>query len=443
MTEAQGPERGWSGWGKAVGDALTARNLTVNAAAAQLGIRNTTLGKWLDGLVPPRLDVLPAIAQLTGISHLLQLSLGGVLPESLHADAHTIQVAEELRAVVGTLDQVVHRASELAFTDAGARLAGVLLSRGQGMQVTLRRASRGRRYPIHLSTYVGIDDFGDHRRAEIEDLRKDVTKIVGDSSTAFGARWREQDAHDWEPPRPRLILNVPQHERPRPPSERRLSAAPNFLMLGCPYAHAEFVGALLAESLGYGYHDVRYSVTLPLDRSPTDAAVTDARTNFTKTLMDDDHATSRHVWSITDHRVIPNVIESLGEAAVACAIYVRSEDRLLERGGEVWGVDAADMFELRDALDAAVANAPWPCITVTPLDSLLQVDGDGRIDKDRLADVATLAAADVWAALATRGLVPPGNLALGSIHPLFDERGRLQDLRPSLVTAEQRMPPKR
>ena len=34
-------------------------------------------------------------------------------------------------------------------------------------------------------------------------------------------------------------------------------------MLGCPYAHAEYIGALLADALGYGYLDVRYSAPSP------------------------------------------------------------------------------------------------------------------------------------------------------------------------------------
>jgi hypothetical protein len=96
-------------------------------------------------------------------------------------------------------------------------------------------------------------------------------------------RWREQDAHDWPPPHPALILNVPQHERPRPPSPNAVSGVPNILMLGCPYAHAEYIGALLADALGYGYIDSLYSLPLTLDRSPADPHVTESRACFVRT----------------------------------------------------------------------------------------------------------------------------------------------------------------
>jgi hypothetical protein len=145
-----------------------------------------------------------------------QRELGGVLPAAMRAEAHAIQVTNELRTVVGAISDVVAQAGELAFSDAGARLAGILLSReGADLQVTLRRAYRGLRYPVHLSTYVGVQrihaDTGENERA----LRRRVTQIVGESARAFGAQWREQDPNDWPPPRPNLILNVPQHEMSR------------------------------------------------------------------------------------------------------------------------------------------------------------------------------------------------------------------------------------
>jgi hypothetical protein len=398
------------------------------------------LGKWLDGQSPPKLAVLPEIAALTGLSHAYQLSLGGVLPRSLQTDAYAMQVAEELRNAVGSVEQLVTRAAELAFADAGARLAGILLEKATNLEVTLRRAYRGTQFPIHLSTYVGVDDYGQKRFENVEDIRREVTRIVGESAGAFGARWREQDAHDWDPPRPRLILNVPQHERPRAPAERPLSGVPNILMLGCPYAHAEFVGALLAESLGYGYHDVRYSVPLPLDRSPTDPLITETRTRYTKALLTDDRLTAKHVWSITDHRVIPNVLSELSRADIACAIYVRSEDRLLERGGEVWRIDQDEMRELRNSLDRTVHDSPWPALTVSIPDELLLDEESARIESHRVADIATLAAVDTWRTLASFGYLPRGNAALGALRRFFDDQGKPIQLRASTIKERHRMP---
>ena len=222
-------------------DALARKSLSVNAAAEYLGVRNTTLRRWLDGAAPPQLSLLPKVAELTGLTHAIQLELGGVLPPAMRAEAHAIQVASELRTAVGTIAEAVAHASELAFSDAGARLAGILLGQeGADLQVTLRRAYRGRRYPVHQTTYVGVqrihaDSREDQAAQDEVALRRRVTQIVGESARAFGAQWREQEPHDWPPPRPNLILTVPQHERHRPPSATPLiSASPLMFPLGCP-----------------------------------------------------------------------------------------------------------------------------------------------------------------------------------------------------------------
>jgi len=437
------PERdhGWPLWGAAIQAALDRREITVNSAASRLGLRNTTLKRWLAGEVPPQLSRLSSIAELTGVSHAVQLELGNVLPPELRSEAHAMQVADELRGAIGRVQDVVSRAAELAFSDAGARLAGILLADSEvPLQITLRRAYRGIRYPIHLSTYVGVESTEDERHDD-EVLRQQVTRIIGQSARVFGARWREQEAHDWSPPHPKLILNVPQHERPRPPSSSAVAAVPNVLMLGCPYAHAEYVGALLADALGYGYIDIRYSLPLPLDKSPADPQVTKARVEFVRDLADDESITWRNVWSLTDHRLLPEIMDTLKGAAVGCAVYVRSQDRLLARGSEVWGIPLEEMIQLRSMVDRLVTSVDWPVLTVVMPDELLGND-DGTIDRDRIADVSMLAATDVWMQLRNWRFVPDGTR--GRLASMFDARGRpLGDPRLSLVREQTNMPRKR
>jgi len=434
-------DHGWPTWGAAIQAALDRRGITVNSAASRLGLRNTTLKRWLSGKVPPQLSRLAPIAELTGVSHAVQLELGNVLPAELRSEAHAMQVADGLRGAIGEVAEMVSRAAELAFSDAGARLAGILLADSSTpVQISLRRAYRGTRYPIHLSTYVGVESVGPEDYND-EELRRLVTKIIGQSARVFGARWREQEAHDWPPPRPRLILNVPQHERPRPPASNALQAVPNVLMLGCPYAHAEYIGALLADALGYGYIDVRYSVPLPLDRTPTDPVVTEARVDFARQLAADDSATRKNVWSLTDHRVLPSMMSALKDAPVGCAVYVRSEDRLLARGGEVWSISPDEMLELRCALDTLVASVDWPVLTVVMPDELLS-NGAGMIESDRITDVAMLAAVDVWTHLRNWRFVP--DAIRGRLASMFDARGRpMGDHRLSMVRAQVNMPRRR
>jgi hypothetical protein len=405
----------------------------------------------------PQLSLLPKVAELTGLTHAIQLELGGVLPSAMRAEAHAIQVASELRTAVGTIAEAVAHASELAFSDAGARLAGILLGQeGADLQVTLRRAYRGRRYPVHLATYVGVQRIHADSREDEAALRRRVTQIVGESARAFGAQWREQEPHDWLPPRPNLILTVPQHERHRPPSATPLAAAPNILMLGCPYAYAEYIGALIADALGYGYLDMRYSVPMPLDLAPADPAVTAARIRFVQALTADDAATHKHVWSVTDHRVLPAVAGRLADADVACVIYVRSGDRLLARGCEVWNVPREEMFRLRATLDDLTESAPWSVLTLSLPDELLTEDAadapaaDGPaahghgVDGDRLADLAMLAAVDAWRHMHSYGFVPGAAAAGGRLRTMFDRHGRPEgDPRPSMVAGARRMPARR
>jgi hypothetical protein len=237
-------------------------------------------------------------------------------------------------------------------------------------------------------------------------------------------------------------------------------------MLGCPYAHAEYIGALLADALGYGYLDVRYSAPMPLDLAPDDPAVTAARIGFIGALTADDAATRKHVWSVTDHRVLPAVTASLAGADIACVIYVRSGDRLLARGGEIWNVPLEEMIRLRATLDDLAETAPWSVLILSLPDELLADEppddtGDAGagdtgagdtgagdtgagIDRDRIADVATLAAADAWRHMHSYGFVPGASAAGGRLRTMFDRHGRPEgDPRRSMVAGTRRMPPRR
>ena len=61
-------DRGWPAWGREIQAALDRHGITVNSAATRLGLRNTTLKRWLAGEVPPQLSRLGQIAALTGVS---------------------------------------------------------------------------------------------------------------------------------------------------------------------------------------------------------------------------------------------------------------------------------------------------------------------------------------------------------------------------------------
>jgi hypothetical protein len=65
---------------------------------------------------------------------------------------------------------------------------------------------------------------------------------------------------------------------------------------------------------------------------------------------------------------------ALEAAAVGCAVYVRSDERLLARGSEVWGIPFDEMLNLCTMLDGLVASADWPVLTLVMPDELLSND---------------------------------------------------------------------
>jgi hypothetical protein len=99
------------------------------------------------------------------------------------------------------------------------------------------------------------------------------------------------------------------------------------------------------------------------------------------------------------------------------------------------------MRELRTMLDDLVASADWSVLTVVMPDELLR-SNTGTIESDRVADVAMLAAVDVWRDLRTWRFVP--DAVRGRLASMFDARGRqLGDPRLSMVRAQANMPRRR
>jgi hypothetical protein len=102
------------------------------------------------------------------------------------------------------------------------------------------------------------------------------------------------------------------------------------------------------------------------------------------------------------------------------------------------------MLELRATLDRLAETAPWSVLTLSLPDELLIDDTNGGLDRDRIADVAMLAAVDAWRHMHTYGFVPGAAAAGGRLRTMFDSRGRPQgDPRPSLVAEARRMPARR
>ena len=137
--------------------------------------------------------------------------------------------------------------------------------------------------------------------------------------------------------------------------------------------------------------------------------------------------------------------EALGAnlAIVAKERKSATETEALYLIGEVDGHDVLLVDDLTE-------TAPWSVLTLSLPDELLAGEPgepgatDEGIDRDRIADVAMLAAVDAWRHMHSYGFVPAAAAAGGRLRSMFDRHGRpAGDLRPSMVSGARRMPPRR
>jgi transcriptional regulator with XRE-family HTH domain len=388
------PERGSARavWANVVAEALRKRNITVNAAAGEIGVSRNTLQTWLNGKADADLRTFDKLAELTGISHVLLLELAGVLPPELASTAYQTHAARELRDGLVRMKLWVDQALDVTDSPPAAQVAGALLARGWDWAVTLRPAVRGREYRLLQHTYLGVEPL--HRPAlPEEDARKQVHDLLSHLYVPYGLTWREQKAHDYSL-HPRFVLQVPDHERPRAASAPDRHAPAPILTIGLPYAHAEFLGSYVAHALGYGYADLRYGPRAPGAMRSENERVA-AMVEHAEQLLAED--SKRLVWSLADHRVLRILHERLRTATLPLVLIVEPGPRLRARGCEVWEVPEAEMAERYEQLRGYLDDPPWPTVHLPVDDDDLLVNGE--VDTDLLVDAMVRLSIDALTAL--------------------------------------------
>jgi transcriptional regulator with XRE-family HTH domain len=366
-------------WGATVARALRERNISVNTAAIKIGVGHNTLATWLRGDNDPDIRTFHHLAELSGLSHALLLELAGVLPAELGSVAYQLHAARELGDGLQRLKQWVDQAIDISDTPPAAQVASTLLSRSKDWAVSIRPALRGRRYRILQHTYFGVESL--HLDAlSVEQARAELHRLISDLYAPYGLTWREQAAHDYDR-HPSLLLQVPDHERPRAPSAPDFAAPSTVLVIGLPYAHAEFLGSFIAHALGYGYADLRYGPEAPGALTSEEARI-DAMVRHAQQLLA--RPPQRHVWSLADHRVLQRLGDDLRRAPVPLVVVVEPGPVLRARGCEVWNVPAAEMRELHEHLRRIITAPPWPMIHIPIDDNDLLVGG--LVDRDLLVD---------------------------------------------------------
>lgn len=386
----RGPVR--AAWGNVVAEALRRRNITINAAANEVGVSRNTLQTWLNGKADADLRTFDRLSELTGLSHVLLLELAGVLPPELASTAYQTHAIQELRDGLTRMKRWVDQALDVADAPPAARVASALLARGSDWAVTLRPAVRGREFRLLQHTYLGVEPMHDPV-LPVDEARERIHRLLSDLYVPYGLTWREQKAHDYSR-HPRFVLQVPDHERPRAATAPDRHAPARILAIGLPYAHAEFLGSYVAHALGYGYADLRYGPRAPGAMRAEDERV-DAMVEHAEQLVAEE--SKRSVWSMADHRVLRIFDERLRRARLPLVLVIEPGPRLRARGCEVWEVSQAEMAERYEQLSGFIKNPPWPIIHLPVNDDDLLASGE--VDRDLLVDAMVRLSHDALKAL--------------------------------------------
>jgi transcriptional regulator with XRE-family HTH domain len=391
-------------WSRELIGALQERRISNNAAAQRVNVSPATFTSWANGVTRPSVEALPAIARLTGLSVWYLHELAGYLPDSYAPATAVIQATETQRGLYRSIRRWAEQSLEATGLTPAAHAAGLILDHDKSWELTLRPNVKGQAHPIASHTLIGLRQPRGNSRP-LHEIRRELDAAIGPSLTSLGVRWRNRRVPGW-PDAPDLLLEVPEFERTR--AATRSDATPTPLppviaVLGVPYAHAELVGALAADAVGYGYvnsySEICARFELGLGPSNQDVAESGARLLQTN-LERRDGFPRRTVWTCAYPEAFEEpVIDALAERTDQFFVYVRVGPRLLEFGADVWKYDLAKCRAMADRLEAfAERMGPHRCGVVT----LTDAEVFARDAQDGVTDQAVRAAASLLELLDVR-----------------------------------------
>lgn len=392
-------------WRREIAAILAEKRISNNAAAQAVGVSPATFASWMNGATRPSVEALPAIAELTGLALWRVYGLAGYLPETYAPATTVIQAVHAQRELYDELRRWAELSMDATGLSPAARAVGFIVGFDPTWQITVHPNIKGVEHHIASNTVLGLRRSRPHTES-LHRARAEIEEGVGRQLSALGVLWRLRAVPGWNDPPP-LLMEVPEYERTRPASTAPVADLPETIaVLGVPYAHAELVGALLAEAIGYGYRNTKTEVCLRyglrMAASHADfarAAVRYAAANLITPPPKD----LRHtVWTCTyPEAVTDDVVERLAaDGGRTHVVLVTAGPRLIEFGAGVWEYPPQACIGLADRLASLAKRLPEHRRTVVEIPDTLFVQG-GDV-QDRVTDAAVEAARD-----ALRSLVPP------------------------------------
>lgn len=384
-------------WSRELMTVLQERRISNNAAAQRVNVSPATFTSWVNGVTRPSVEALPAISRLTGLSVWYLHELAGYLPDSYAPATAVIQATETQRGLYRSIRRWAEQSLEATGLTPAAHAAGLILDHDKSWELTLRPNIKGHQYTIASHTLIGLRQPRGGSKP-LHEIRRELEAAIGPSLTSLGVRWRNRRVPGW-PDAPDLLLEVPEFERTRTAtkSDSTPSRLPPVIgVLGVPYAHAELVGALVADAVGYGYVNSHSEICarFELGLGPSNQKVAESASRLLLTnLSRRDGFSRRTVWTCAYPEAFEGpVIDALAERTEQYFVYVSVGPKLLKFGADVWGYDLAKCQAMAKRLEEFASRmGPHRCGVVTLPDADIFI----REPQDGVSDQAVLAAQSV------------------------------------------------
>ncbi len=393
-------------WGEVVRRALVDRSLSANAAAVAIGVSPASMSAWLNGTTEPPLRIMKPLAELVGLTPALLAALAGYMPESQWAATYQAQAATQLQQELARLRRWTDLWRAASGLGPAAIVAGTLSAASPDWRIEIVPDVRGRRFRTHHATYVGVRAMG-----EVDDtvLTFEVEQALEDLMTTTATVWRHpQRVLGWDDA-PQHVLTTPHLERGRAPALTPVHLAPITLpVVGVTYAHAETVGALVADAWGYGYQNAAFATMEAYGVGRADDVERFVQAEMIRGWLREPLPTlDRTVWSFADHDAVDRVIPDLAVLDVPLLVAVYAGERLLtEAGATMWRAPPETILATQDRLRDALQSAPFEVVSVTIEDAAVVDPDTDRVADDLVWDAAVRAAWDLHSRLVS---VLPGH----------------------------------
>lgn len=371
-----------------VAEALRDRGLTNYAAAKRLKVSQATLASWLAGHTRPNLEYLPAIANLTGLSLWSVHRAFGYLPNDvasplvgvIEVEDRQIELLERQRELLDEMQKWTTVSIDRAGFTPIARAVGLIQTLEIPIEITVRPNLKGREYPLASHTLIFIEAIDNSTSTKrIQALINEGP--IGRHLAALGARWRTRP-NQFAATRSSLVLEIPDYERDRTPNETFSVDEPrSFIFCGTPYAHAELMGAVVAEAIGYGFVNMRTKTNQLRDLSidVTNSDLGHYMNLELKHMKDTPSIIDRRVTSCTyvgaaDNRVLEDLATSHPQLHF---VRVKTGKHMRSFGANFWDLTEESVLEFDTILDSAFeAIEPAQQTLVVMPDDLFELDQD-------------------------------------------------------------------